>query len=143
MAEALFRAAVEGRDDYAVSSAGIAARKGGPASRETEAILGARGLTLKKFTSQPVSDELVAKATHVFALTRDHLAALEAGFPQHSDKFYLACEFADLPGQGIGADVPDPIGMGREAYEEVAQVLDAAIPMIIAYIDQTCGTAGS
>jgi hypothetical protein len=33
--------------------------------------------------------------------------------------------------------VPDPIGMGRRAYEEVAGVLELAIPSIIAYIDQT------
>ena len=32
-----------------------------------------------------------------------------------------------------------PIGMGRAAYQEVAKTLDAAIPAIIAYIDQTSG----
>ena len=36
-----------------------------------------------------------------------------------------------------GTDVPDPIGMGPAAYQEVAIILDTAIPSIIAYIDQT------
>jgi protein-tyrosine phosphatase/ribose 5-phosphate isomerase B len=62
---------------------------------------------------------------------------LEEGYPQFSDKYYLACEFVEVPGAGIGADVPDPIGMGKKAYEDVAEVLGLAIPAIIAYIDQT------
>lgn len=62
---------------------------------------------------------------------------LERRFPEHSEKFYLTCEFADIPGGGIGADVPDPIGIGRKAYEEVAEVLNVAIPAIISYIDLT------
>jgi hypothetical protein len=33
--------------------------------------------------------------------------------------------------------VPDPIGMGPAAYEEVAKVLETAIPSIIAYLDST------
>jgi protein-tyrosine phosphatase/ribose 5-phosphate isomerase B len=82
---------------------------------------------------------LLEQATHVFAMTNGHLQALERRFPQFSDKYFLACEFTDLPGHGVGAEVPDPIGMGRAAYEEVAAVLDQAIPSIIAYIDQTWG----
>jgi protein-tyrosine-phosphatase len=92
---------------------------------------------LDQFGSRPVSDAILAAATHVFAMTRSHLHTLEARFPKHADKFYLVCEFADAPDAGIGSDVPDPIGMGRRAYEEVAGVLDVAIPSIIAYIEQT------
>ena len=77
------------------------------------------------------------EATHVFAMTHGHIDALERRFPQHAGKFYLVCEFADIPGEGVGMDVPDPIGMGRAAYEEVAKVLEQAIPTLIAFIDQT------
>jgi protein-tyrosine phosphatase/ribose 5-phosphate isomerase B len=72
-------------------------------------------------------------------MTLSHLQVLEARFPQHADKFYLVCEFAETAGNkvGTGTDVPDPIGMGRRAYEEVADTFDVAIPTIIAYIDQT------
>jgi protein-tyrosine-phosphatase len=94
---------------------------------------------LDGFASQAVSDALLEEATHVFAMTSGHLAVLEDRFPGHSEKFYLACEFIDLPKKGIGADVPDPIGMGKRAYEEVAKVFEQAIPAIIAYIDGTQG----
>lgn len=84
-----------------------------------------------------MTEELLAEATHVFTMTRGHLGLLEEHFPEFSDKYYLACEFADIDGRGLGADVPDPIGMGKRAYEDVARVMGEAIPAIISYIDQT------
>jgi protein-tyrosine-phosphatase len=137
MAEALFRKAVEGRGDYSVKSAGVAASRGTPPSRETKIVCDRMKATLDGFASQSVSATLLEEATHVFTMTGGHLAVLEELFPEYSDKFYLACEFVDLPGKGIAADVPDPIGMGKRAYEDVANVLSQAIPAIIAYIDGT------
>lgn len=137
MAEGLFRKAVEGRDDFEVSSAGVAASKGSPCNPETAALLQKRAASLENFGSRPVSETILSDATHVFAMTLGHLQALEARFPHHADKFYLVCEFAETAGSRVGTDVPDPIGMGRRAYEEVADTFDVAIPTIIAYIDQT------
>jgi len=137
MAEGLFRKAVRDRKDFTVGSAGVAARKGTPANAETVAVLRKQGVELKDFASRPLTEKILAEATHVFAMTRGHLQMLETAFPNHSDKYYLTCEFADIPGEGVGIDVPDPIGMGRRAYEEVASLLETAIPTIIAYIDQT------
>lgn len=141
MAEGLFRMAMAGRADLTVSSAGVAASKGGPVSRETLAALKKRGATLEDFKSRPVSDGILKAASHVFAMTEGHLAALEASFPQHSDKFFLVREFSGITDKRQGIDVPDPIGMGPAAYEEVAKVLETAIPAIIAYIDSVGGLA--
>lgn len=137
MAEGLFRHAVSGRSDFKVSSAGVAASRGAPCNPETAAILKKHGITMEDFKSRAVTRALLEEATHVFAMTRGHLAALEDQFPQFIDKYYLTCEFADLPKKGSSMDVPDPIGMGRGAYEEVAEILNVAIPTIIAYIEQT------
>jgi protein-tyrosine-phosphatase len=139
MAEGLFRLATAGRDDFSVSSAGVAAAKGAPASRETQDLLKRRGASLTGFKSRPVSEAILKAATHVFAMTTGHLAVLEARFPRHADKFFLIREFAGITDKRDGTDVPDPIGMGPPAYEEVATILDAAIPSIIAYIDSTGG----
>jgi protein-tyrosine-phosphatase len=138
MAEALFRKAISGREDYQVSSAGVAAAKGYSASPETLTVLKKRGATLETFKSRPVTDAILSAATHVFAMTEGHLAHLEARFPQHSDKYFLVGEFAGKATQ-YGSDVPDPIGMGLDAYEEVADVLEIAIPAIVAYIDSVSG----
>ncbi len=136
MAEALFRAAVSNRDDYSVSSAGIAAAPGSPASRETRGILSKRGIPADELSSQPVTEELLKSTTHVFAMTENHLGFICARFPGHEEKLYLLGEFAGKNGEPPNStEVPDPIGMGLAAYEEVASVFDAAIPNIIAYIE--------
>lgn len=137
MAEGLFRQAVAGREDFQVSSAGVAASKGAPCNPETAALLKKRGASLGEFSSRPLSEGMLATATHVFAMTRSHLQTLEARFPAYSDKYYLVCEFAETASSSAGPDVADPIGLGRRAYEEVAETFDVAIPTIIAYIDRT------
>lgn len=137
MAEGLFRKAIRNRPDYETSSAGVSATKGTPSNSETDIILKNHGAELDGFHSRPVSDAILSKATHVFTMTRSHLGMLESKFPKYADKFYLACEFTQQQPQGMPPDVPDPIGMGRAAYEEVAEILESAIPTIIAYIDQT------
>jgi protein-tyrosine-phosphatase len=135
MAEGLFRKAVAGRNDFVVSSAGVAAAKGAAASRETQTLLTQRGAALREFKSRPVSEAILSAATHVFAMTEGHLAALEAMFPEHADKFYLVREFSGITDKRQGLDVTDPIGMGAAAYEGVSKILDDAIPSIIAYIE--------
>ena len=137
MAEALFRKAVEDRGDYSVSSAGVSATNGTSANPETVEVLKKRAVSLGKFRSRQISKEIIENATHVFAMTRSHLETLEARFPEFSDKFHLVCDYAEIPKRGIAIDVPDPIGMGRAAYQDTANILEIAIPTIIAFIDQT------
>ena len=53
-----------------------------------------------------------------------------------ADKTYLVCEFS--PDDNLrGSDIPDPIGLGRAAYEETFRTLQRALPSILAYVDQT------
>ena len=136
MAEGLFKKAVAERSDFQVASAGVAAYPGSSMSVETRDVLAGRDAEIEGFASQPVSQALVADATHVFAMTEGHLSALLAQFPEHEDKFYLVCEFVAAT-ERVGLNVPDPIGMGPAAYQEVAHTLDVAIPTLIAFIDQT------
>ena len=133
MAEGMFRAAAEGAFEAEVSSAGIAAYGGGPASQETIDLLQRRGVSLDGFRSRPVSDETVRTATHIFCMTRGHREALRSIYPEQEDKLFLVCEFAEIDGE-VGRDVPDPIGGGRGAYESVASCLDEAIAGILGFL---------
>jgi protein-tyrosine-phosphatase len=137
LAEALFLHATRDRDDFEVGSAGLAASGGSARNPETAALLKKRGIATRAFGSRQVCEAILDRATHVFAMTRGHLDLLESRFPKHAEKFYLMCEFVEIPRLGIGADVVDPIGMGPKAYEETAAMLDVAIPSVIAYIDGT------
>lgn len=133
MAEGLFRKAIEARDGWMVASAGVAASVGSKESRETAQVLLAHGAALQGFRSQQVNDALIEQADVVFAMTQGHLEMLEEEFPEHTDKFYLVGDF--LEGHQTGADVPDPIGMGARAYEQVAKVLQSAFPGILRFLE--------
>jgi protein-tyrosine-phosphatase len=87
MAEALFRELVRDRADYQVASAGVAAAPGMPASKHTTALLTERGLDLSGFQSRMLDREALEQATHVFAMSSHHMAAIADEFPEQVDKF--------------------------------------------------------
>lgn len=136
MAEALFRELVRERADYQVSSAGVAAAPGMPASKHTAALLKERGLDLGNFQSRMLDKTALEQATHVFAMSSHHMAAIVDEFPDHADKVYLVSEFAAEDALR-GRDVSDPFGQGRAAYEETLRDLSKMLPSLLAYIDQT------
>ena len=136
MAEALFRSLVQGRGDYEVLSAGLSATQGDFASHHTAEIVREMGVDLSTHRSRPVTKELLAQVTHIFAMGYHHLHAIEVMFPEASDKAYLVSEFSpddDLRGQ----DVTDPFGGSRADYEETRDLLQRLLPTVLAYIDQT------
>lgn len=132
MAEGLLKGAVE-EGELEVSSAGVSAYDGSSASRETQEILEERGLSLESFASRMVTPEILDEASHVFCMTQGHLEVLSSLYPADQDKFFLACEFVELDGK-VGRDVPDPIGGGKGAYEEVAAALKEAIVGIVGFV---------
>lgn len=127
MAEGIFTALSHSHpcSAWKATSAGIAASKGSPASRETTDILHRYGIDLSTHQSTPVSAHLLKESTLIFTMTEAHLAVLLANFPQYADKMHMVTEGT------TGKDVPDPIGYGKRAYEQVATILDDAITSII------------
>ncbi len=136
MAEALFRDLVRGRADYEVSSAGVAAATGMPASKHTAAILKEKGLQSSDFMSRMLNEQMLKEATHVFAMSSHHIAAIEDEFPDFADKVYLVSEFS-ADDALRGRDVSDPFGQGRAAYDETLSDLGKMLPSLLAYIDKT------
>lgn len=136
MAEALFRDLVKDRTDYEVGSAGVAAAPGMSASKHTKAILSEKGLYRENFGSRMLDEEMLKAATHVFAMSGHHIAAIEGEFPEHADKVYLVSEFA-ADDTLRGKDVSDPFGAGRAAYDETLADLEKMLPSLVAYIDKT------
>lgn len=132
MAEGLFRKAVDAQE-FTVSSAGVAAYPGSVASPETCHILEKNEASLSDFRSRMVDAEMLAQADAVFCMTEGHLQTLEMMFPEYEERYHLACDFVEVNGR-VGVDVPDPIGMGPKAYEEVAEVLEVAIEGILGYL---------
>lgn len=132
MAEGLLKAALGDGDHVRVASAGVAAVPGQAASRETQNILKTKKAPLKGFKSRQVDQAILDRASLVVAMTESHADVVRRFFPDSAGDVKLLCDFID-PDEGLaGVDVPDPIGCGRAAYEEVAEVIELAIPGMMA-----------
>lgn len=132
----MFRDLVKEREDYEVQSAGVGAFSGQPASRNSVAVAKERGLELARHRSKAVTTDLVEKATHIFAMSRSHLAALEMDFPEATDKIYLVSEFT-AEDRLRGRDVCDPFGGDISEYRDTLAHLEKVLPSVFAYIEQT------
>lgn len=128
MAEALARhmlARALGAEDptefgFQVSSAGVFAGLGSPASAESIQLLAEEGIDLTSHSSSPALPERVREADRVYCLTASHREALLASLP---------------PGSGShvellhpnGGDIPDPFGAGIDVYRACAAVIREAL----------------
>ena len=120
------------RKDTTVLSAGMNAPLGAHASQPAVAALSELGLDLLTFRSQPVTEQLLERCTHVFTMTRDHYRLIDLLFPEHSGKVRLLGEFTE-----IGGDVPDPIGQGLTTYKRCRDVIKSALVQIRDFVDQS------
>jgi len=130
MAEGLFRKLTEGTKGIRIESAGLSAANGQPPSADAVRVLAAEGIDISKLRSQPVTEELLDRATHVFVMTSDHLRTLDLFFPEATGKASLLLE--DEPGS---PDVPDPIGQGRTVYEKCKDTIALALPSLLRKIN--------
>lgn len=122
MAEALARQELSGRgwQNVRVASAGIAARRGDPASGHALAVGRREGLDLDAHRSQPLTPELVEWADVVLVMSPSHLHVVER--MGGGEKVALLGEFA-AEAEGEGAPVSDPFGGDEAAYEETLRDL--------------------
>ena len=132
MAEGLFRHLVRLRGDITIDSAGVAAMSGQTPSVNAVEALKEKGLDISHYRSQPISDDLIEKATHIFAMTQGHLETVAMLFPEAVEKTFLLTDFdANDPGR----DIADPIGMGLASYRECRDEIRETLPTILQVID--------
>ena len=98
-----------------VSSAGVAASEGQPASAGTRDVAARAGIDLSSHRSRRTTASLVRAADFVFVMEPLHRVAVEAlGAPD--ERIHVLSEWPE-PGEP-GLPVSDPFGASREAYEE-------------------------
>ena len=93
------------------------------------------GIDISGLRSQPLTATLVDQATHIFAMTGAHVETIQTLFPQTAEKTFLLREFEE-PGTTVWRDVPDPIGLGRDVYEDCARIIKNALPSVLAFVEQ-------
>jgi RpiB/LacA/LacB family sugar-phosphate isomerase len=133
MAEGLFRAALKGRSDVEVGSAGVSALDGQSPSRSAVEACRGLGVDITRQRSRQLDEDLIEWASHIFVMTRGHLETIRLYFPEAEDKLRLIGEFD--PSGGI-RDVPDPIGLGLDAYIKCRDALLKTLPGILKFVDE-------
>lgn len=139
LAEALLRDYVSRRDlgdRVSVSSAGTFALNGNQATTQAIRAGADWGLDLSSHRAREVSGAIMAENDIILGMTRRHCDELVGEFPRHENKIYLALLFPrrlspDEPG---GIDVPDPIGLSVDYYTQVLEMMQPALPRILAGI---------
>src|SRR5947199_6218108 len=124
------------RKDIEVASAGVHAVHGQPPSLYAVQVCEEEGVDISGLRSQPLTAALIDRATHIFAMTGAHLETIQMLFPQGAEKSFLLREFEE-PGTTVWRDVPDPIGLGREVYEDCARTIKNALPSVLAFVEQS------
>ncbi|MGN6512516.1 MAG: low molecular weight protein-tyrosine-phosphatase [Lysobacteraceae bacterium] len=120
MAEVLLRERLRGRG-VVVESAGLAALAGRPVDPDAAAVLAARGLAADAHVARKLTPEMIAAADLVLAMDPRQLSAVRAIAPQARGKTFLLGKWIDE------ADVPDPYGKPREAFEQAFALIERAV----------------
>lgn len=128
LAEALAREGVRrlGWSHVEVSSAGVTAAPGEPASAGTLRAGARHGLDLAGHQASPLTAEVLGRADLVLAMSPGHLGPLAALGAE--DKASLLTDFAAAIGQDdVPESVPDPFGGADEDYEATYVLLERLV----------------
>lgn len=110
-----------------VLSAGVAAASGQPATPEALAALRALGIDPGPHASRELTRQLVADADAIFVMTPQHARAVTTIDPAAGPRVF--------PLDPTGAEVPDPIGQGPEAYTRTAARLRDLVAQRLSELD--------
>lgn len=134
MAEAIARSLLEGSGDsdnagadVSVMSAGTSAGSGAAASAENAAALRSIGVEAGEHRSRPLTRQLVAEADFIFTMAGWHRDGVLALDPGAASRTWVL----DPDGQ----DVPDPVGLPQDVYNQTAARLEELIRARLAAMD--------
>lgn len=102
-----------------VESAGVAASSGASATPEAVVAARALGADASGHASQPLTRDLLDRASVVFTLTAGHKQAVDHAAPDAAPRVQTL--------DAEGRDVPDPIGSPQDVYDETALVIASLI----------------
>lgn len=109
---------------FEVMSAGLAAMTGDRASPEAVEVVREFGGELVDHAAQPLTDEAIYQADHIFVMTDAHLRQVRNLVPQAADRVQLL--------RRDGGGIVDPIGLDIEAYRASAREIESNIRQVIA-----------
>lgn len=134
LAEYLFRHRIRDAVGATVSSAGVFAAEGAPASSQGISALKEWEIDLTPHRSRQLTTDIVAASDLLVVMTEGHAHQIDHEFPEAKSKVRLLLSF--LP-EIQENDVPDPIGQSEQTYRQTRDLINSAISELALYcIDQ-------
>ncbi len=121
MAEALLKSLVAQRDEtgrWQIESAGTWAEPGRPATPLAQTVMQRRSIDISGHRSRLIDADMLAAASVVLVMTRHHLEAIQAEFPDVQGRVYLLSQLVNRD-----FDIEDPYGGNPDDYELCASEL--------------------
>ena len=130
MAEGLFKKRLPHISDITVSSRGLAASTGSPASENSVIAASELGADISGHKAAMLSLKDVEAADFIFTMTSSQAQMLKTMVPQYADKIYSVAEYSDCE------DISDPYGGDIEKYRRCAADIDSAVDVIYQKIQE-------
>ncbi len=103
---------------WRITSAGVFANQGSPASDEAVGAMQKEGLDLHRHRSRLLSTELLREADRVYCMTQSHQKSVQAMMPSLAQRVMCLDE---------AGDIIDPIGSSLTEYQRCARQIRWAI----------------
>lgn len=129
MAEGMLKAMLkeEGLEGINVSSAGLAAISGEPASPPAVRVLREIGIDLTGHKAAALNAEMLRNADLILTMTKGHKLAVQSADPSVWQKIFTLKEYA----QTGNTDITDPYGQSDERYRQSRDEIKAALRKIV------------
>ncbi len=135
MAEALLRHALTAEGEplksLPIISAGVAARRGEPATDHAAAALKKVGIACAAHASRPLTQDMLNQAALVLCMTESHRGMIRQTALPPPARLHLFREF--MPA-GSSREIVDPYGGPLSAYEASRDEMVEAIPSLVAFL---------
>ncbi len=128
MAEGLLRKLLGSDSDWEISSAGVCAATGWPASENAAEAMREKEIDISGLTSQTLTPDLIEGADLLITMTEGHRQAVLAAVPESEGKVFLLKSFGVAK---CATDIYDPVGEALDVYRRVRDEIDAALPDLI------------
>ena len=133
MAEGLLKHLLGPDCGWEISSAGVCAENGFPASPNAVEVMREKEIDLAAHCSRRLSPELIEAADLLVTMTRGHRDAILSVAPESAGKVFLLKSFGIAQS---ATDIYDPVGEALEVYRRVRDEIDAALPDLILYMKE-------
>ncbi len=102
-----------------VTSVGLAAMPGEPASLQAVEVMKERGLDISDHSSQPFGEQIIRSADLILTMTQSHRNAILTRWPEAQSRVHTL--------RHDGRDITDPVGAPVEIYQACADQIESEL----------------